>query len=79
LFKQKKLDEAIAAYRKVIQLDPQNVYAYNDLGNALKDQKKLDEAIAAYRKAIELDPNFGFAHYNLQEAKRALAAGSVKF
>ena len=44
---QRKLDEAIAAYRKAIELDPKYARAHCNLGNALRKQGKLDEAIAA--------------------------------
>ena len=66
--RQGKLDEAIACYRKAIELDPKYACAHNNLGNALSDQGKLDEAIACYRKAIELDPKYASAHYNLGNA-----------
>ena len=62
---QKKLDEAIAQYRKAIELDPKSVSTYNNLGIALSDQKKLDEAISQYRKAIELDPKSVGTYNNL--------------
>ncbi|MEH2026036.1 tetratricopeptide repeat protein, partial [Nostoc sp.] len=51
---QKKLDAAVAAYQKAIQLNPNLATAYYNLGNALSDQKKLDAAIAAYQKALTL-------------------------
>jgi len=57
LGKQGKLDEAIAAYRKAIQIDPNYANAHNNLGFELCKQGKLDEAIAAHRKAIQIDPN----------------------
>ncbi len=67
---QKKLDEAIAAYRKAIELDPKYANAHINLGNALRNQGKLDEAIACFRKAIELDPKSAIAHNNLGLALR---------
>nr|WP_306422129.1 tetratricopeptide repeat protein [Nostoc sp. CHAB 5715] len=62
---QGKLDEAIAQYRKAIQLDPKDADAYYNLGIALKNQGKLDEAIAQYRKAIQLDPKHAGGYIGL--------------
>ncbi|MEH2174668.1 tetratricopeptide repeat protein, partial [Nostoc sp.] len=56
------------AYQKAIQLNPNDAYAYNNLGNALKEQKKLDAAVAAFQKAIQLNPNYANAYYNLGNA-----------
>jgi superkiller protein 3 len=69
---QGKLEDAIAAYRQAIQLDPKDAaYAYNNLGNALKDQGKLEEAEAAYRQAIRLDLAFAFIYVGLGNPLRA--------
>jgi COMPASS component SWD3 len=62
---QGKMDEAIDAYRKAIELNPNYAGAHYNLGNALRDQEKPDEAIDAYKKAIELNPNYAEAHCNL--------------
>jgi tetratricopeptide (TPR) repeat protein len=56
LQRQKKLDEAIDAYRKAVALDPKPA-TYRLLGAALHKQKKLDEAVNVYGKAIALGPN----------------------
>jgi protein O-GlcNAc transferase len=55
---QGKLDEAVACYRRALELKPDYAEAHNNLGNALKDQGKLDEAVACYRRALELKPDF---------------------
>ena len=62
---QGKLDEAVACYRRALELKPDFAEAHNNLGLALKDQGKLDEAVACYRRALELKPDFAEAHYNL--------------
>ena len=57
--------EAEQVFRRVIQLDPQNARAYNNLGNALRSQGKLEEAIVSYHRAIEIDLQYATAYNNL--------------
>lgn len=62
-----RTQEAIAAYNKAIELNPESVSAetYNQLGIALAEQGKLSEAIAAFHHAIALQPAYIDAYYNL--------------
>jgi superkiller protein 3 len=62
---QGKLDEAITAFRKAIDLDPKSTSAHNNLGYTLEAQGKLDEAIACYRRSIELVSKPSWAHNRL--------------
>jgi len=48
--------EAIAAFRKQIELDPDHKHANADLAMELQQTGKNDEAIAAYRKQLEMAP-----------------------
>ena len=66
-----QLDEAIAEFRKAIELDPKLANAHTNLGTTLHAKNQLDEAIAEYKKAIELDPKFAMAHNNLATALQA--------
>jgi len=70
LLDQGKTDEAIAEYRKAIELDPRHAWPDNNLGFTLSGQQKTDEAIAEYRKAIELDPSLALPHKNLANILR---------
>jgi tetratricopeptide (TPR) repeat protein len=62
-----KVKEAIASYRKAIELDPNRADAHNHLGRALyrSGKGKAEEAVTCFRKAIELDPKYADAHYRL--------------
>jgi tetratricopeptide (TPR) repeat protein len=60
---QGQFDEAIAAYTKVIELDPGYALAYSNRGEAYYSIGEYDKAIADYTKAIELDPEFWLAYY----------------
>src|SRR5262249_34026236 len=61
----RQVDEAIACYRKAIELDPNLARAHTNLGKALQARHRLDEAIACFRRAIELDPKDALLHSNL--------------
>ncbi len=49
---QDKNDVAIAEYRKVLELDPNQYSAYTGLGQIYAKLKKYDDAIAVYKKAL---------------------------
>ena len=53
------------AYAMAIQVDPNYTFAYNNMGNLLKDMGQIDEAEQNYRKAIQLKANYADAHANL--------------
>ena len=60
----RKLDEAIAHYRRAITARPDYAPAYSNLATALRNRGRLDEAAATYRQALQLQPEFAAAHYN---------------
>jgi tetratricopeptide (TPR) repeat protein len=62
------LEEAIAAYRNAIELNPDLSWSHHNLGEALAKLGKLEEAIVAYRSAIELNPDFSWSYHHLGDA-----------
>jgi tetratricopeptide (TPR) repeat protein len=48
--------EAAAAYKKVLELDPRNVYAHRELALLLEDTGNIEAAIAHWEKYIEFVP-----------------------
>ncbi len=59
---------AEAIWRQVIRLDPSNVVAHYNLGEALQAQGNLEEAITALEQAIDLDPQDAIVVDNLRRA-----------
>ena len=60
-----KFDRAVEDFSRVIELDPDDVFAYNNRGLArARGLKKYNEAIADFTKAVELDPQFAGAYDN---------------
>jgi tetratricopeptide (TPR) repeat protein len=60
-----KLEEAAAAYRKALELDPYLAAALINLANIHYSRSELAEAQALYERAIGLEPDFFEAHFNL--------------
>ena len=50
-----RTDDAVAAYKRAIELKPSFAY-YNNLGGIYGRANKIDDAVAAYQKAAEIDP-----------------------
>ncbi|MEG3989668.1 tetratricopeptide repeat protein [Microcoleus sp. S28C3] len=74
---------AEAAFRRVIQIDPNFAEAYANLGSILANQNKLAEALPNFETAIRLKPNVPEFYYMLGQVlyaqnKRAEAVESVK-
>jgi tetratricopeptide (TPR) repeat protein len=66
-----RFEEAGAAYRKTIEIDPKNAWPWNGLGNLLGDHLgRFEEAEVAYRKAIELDSKYAWPWHGLGDLLR---------
>src|SRR5262249_34096709 len=53
---QNQLEEALAAYRKQVEVKPDHHDAWKDIGNVFLVQKKYEEAMAMYHKQVEVTP-----------------------
>ena len=60
-----KVDEAEAAYRRAIELDPSFANAFTNLGNLLFRRGETDDAERMYRRALRVDHKQPEAWYNL--------------
>ncbi|MGD1808312.1 tetratricopeptide repeat protein [Dapis sp. BLCC M126] len=77
LHKTNKLDEAAKLYQKKIELNPQSILTYINLGQILTSQEKIDEATicyqtACYQKILKSHPNFVEKHWNLEQFQKAV-------
>jgi Flp pilus assembly protein TadD len=87
LVKEGKYDEAEAAYRKLIELLPNDAAVHYNLGFLCKRKGQIEQAEAEFRKAIECDAKLGEAYNALavllaergkaDEALAALEAGAA--
>ena len=75
-----RLEEAIAAYDKAIEIKPDYYQAWNNRGNALHRLESLEEAIVSFDKAIEIKPDYyqawegrGYAMYSSERYQEAIA------
>ena len=58
-------DQAIAAYRRAVELSPDDPVLHFNLGNVLYTQTRLEEAAYYFRRAVESDPTYVEAWNNL--------------
>ncbi len=58
-----KYDQAIATYKKVLDLNPDEAGIHNNLGSVYAHQGKIDLAKAEFQKAAEIDPTHAARYY----------------
>lgn len=58
LFTQQRYGDAIGVYRRVLELDPGNADAYNDLGLSLHYTGQSQEAVEVLKKGVNMAPDF---------------------
>jgi Flp pilus assembly protein TadD len=68
LAQKKQFDAAVPAWRKALDLSPDDARAHNNLGVALAENGKIDEAVAEYRRSLELDARSSQTNNNLGSA-----------
>jgi tetratricopeptide (TPR) repeat protein len=61
LHRQGSINEAIASYRRAIELKQDHVGAQNNLGLLLADQGLFDESLECFQKALAAEPNSAVA------------------
>jgi tetratricopeptide (TPR) repeat protein len=67
-----RTEEAIAAYRRSLELDPAEPKAHYNLANALRQAGDAEAALAHYESALELAPDHAMARMNLANALQEL-------
>lgn len=67
-----RLPEAITTYRRILDADPQNPTALNNLGYALLAQGNREDALVSFQHAIVAKPDYASAHNNLGNTLSAL-------
>jgi tetratricopeptide (TPR) repeat protein len=64
-YNQAMFEDALLAYDKVIEINPQNSEAWNNKGTALGMLGKYDEALLAFEKAVTINSSYAEAWYNM--------------
>lgn len=60
-----KFEDAAAAFRKAVALDPTSAEATNNLGEALGELKQYRAALEVFQKAVALDQRYLKARFNI--------------
>jgi Flp pilus assembly protein TadD len=60
-----RVSEAIASFKRALELKPDYAEASNSMGVAYYNMKRYREAAAAFAEAVRLKPEFALARFNL--------------
>lgn len=67
-----RLSEAVARYRRALEIQPDYVPAFNNLGVTLRAQGQVDDAIRVYTDGLRMRDDYPDLHYNLANALLAV-------
>ena len=70
LRKASKPENAVRAYMKATEIDPNFSDAYYNCGNVLSELNKNEDAESQFKKCLELNPTHNNAHHNLANIYR---------
>ena len=62
-------NEAVFRWKQVIDVDPENAKAHNNLGVAYEALGDIDEAVAAYQRATALEPDNKYYRLNYRRCR----------
>ncbi len=69
------LADRLKSINRELELDPRNLYNWNEKGVLLSRMGRLAEALKAYDTAVELDPGDEKARRNRETTRRELDEG----
>lgn len=62
-------NEAIFRWKQVVNIDPENAAAHNNLGVAYEAMGKISKAVTAYQRATELQPKSKYYRINYRRCR----------
>ena len=62
-------NEAVFRWKQVINIDPEDAKAHNNLGVAYEALGNMEEAIASYQRAAELEPSNKYYRLNYRRCR----------
>ena len=72
-FGQERYDEALALYRTMIEIDPDNAVTHSNLGATLYHLGRLEDALVSITRALALAPDLETALVGRRQVRNALA------
>ena len=73
LWEKDYLEEALVAYHKAVELNPENEYVHNNLGILYLDGlMNAEEALEYFEEAIALNPSYTLAYFNAARASEKM-------
>ena len=71
-FGQRRYEDALALYRTLVEIDPDDALVHSNLGAALYHLGRPEEALQSIERALALDPDLEMARTGLAEVRKVL-------